>query len=287
MLSAFFNISDLNRKQLTEIMSINNDSNVLNNKNIGLIFEKYSTRTRLSFKVGINQLEGNSIDIRYEELNISREESFEDTFKAFSCYLDGLVFRTTSHQKLINASKYFNKPIINALSEKSHPCQILSDLLTLKEVFGSYEITILWMGDMNNVCYSLVEAANLIEEINLIICTPISIAEEKDWIMNSNVLIVNDIKDINLKKVNCVMTDVFVSMNDIDNQKKVSLLSSFCVDINLISKTASNSVFMHCLPAKVGYEVSEEVFKGPKSIVWKQAYNRMVAQKKLLQFIYQ
>lgn len=287
MLNSFFNISDLNRKQLTEIMSIDNDSNVLNNKNIGLIFEKYSTRTRLSFKVGINQLEGNSIDIRYEELNISREESFEDTFKAFSCYLDGLVFRTTSHQRLINASKYFNKPIINALSEQSHPCQILGDLLTLKEVFGSYEITILWMGDMNNVCYSLVEAANLIEEINLIICTPISIAQDKNWIMNSNVLIINDVKDIDLKKVNCVMTDVFVSMNDNNNEKKVSLLRPFCVDIKLISKTASNSVFMHCLPAKVGFEVSEEVFIGPKSIVWRQAHNRLAAQKKLLQFIYQ
>lgn len=287
MIDSFFNISDLNRNQLSDLLKLDEDSNILNNKNIGLIFEKYSTRTRLSFKVGIKQLNGNSIDIRYEELNISREESFEDTFKALSCYLDGLVFRTTRHQKLINASKFFNKPIINALSEKSHPCQILSDLFTLKEVFGSYEITILWMGDMNNVCYSLVEAANLIDEINLIICTPASISEKKDWTMHSNVSVVNNISDFDLKKVNCVMTDVFISMNDDDNENKVSLLKPYCIDTNLISKTASDSVFMHCLPAKVGYEVSEEVFRSPKSIVWKQAFNRLVAQKKLLQFIYQ
>ena len=282
-----FNISDLSKENLLSIIDKKNDSLSLENKNISLIFEKYSTRTRLSFTVGINQLKGNPVDIKFNELNISRDESFEDTFRAFNCYLDGLIYRTTDHQKLITSSQYFEKPIINALSDVSHPCQILSDLLTLKEKFGSLDVNILWMGDMNNVTYSLVEAANLIDEIKLIICTPKQVSYSMNWKMNSNIELVSSLESVDLGKINCVMTDVFISMNDKDSEEKISILKPYCVTSELMAKTASDSIFMHCLPAKVGLEVSEEVFRSPKSIVWKQAYNRMVAQKKLLQFIYQ
>ena len=282
-----FNISDLSKENLLSIIDKKKDSPSLENKNIGLIFEKYSTRTRLSFTVGINQLKGNPVDIKFSELNISRDESFEDTFQAFNCYIDGLIYRTTDHQKLITASQYFEKPIINALSDISHPCQILSDLLTLKEKFGSLDVNILWMGDMNNVTYSLVEAANLIDEINLIICTPKQISSSINWMMNSNIEVVSSLESVDLGKINCVMTDVFISMNDKDSEEKISLLKPYCVTSELMAKTASDSIFMHCLPAKVGLEVSEEVFRSPKSIVWRQAYNRMEAQKKLLQSIYQ
>ena len=282
-----FNISDLSKENLLSIIDKKKDSPSLENKNIGLIFEKYSTRTRLSFTVGINQLKGNPVDIKFSELNISRDESFEDTFQAFNCYLDGLIYRTTDHQKLITASQYFQKPIINALSDISHPCQILSDLLTLKEKFGSLDVNILWMGDMNNVTYSLVEAVNLIDEIKLNICTPKQISSSMNWKMNSNIEVVSSLESFDLGKINCVMTDVFISMNDKDSEEKISLLKPYCVTSELMAKTASDSIFMHCLPAKVGLEVSEEVFRSPKSIVWRQAYNRMEAQKKLLQFIYQ
>ncbi len=282
----FLNISDLSNQNLRDILNSKTDnSNFLKNKSIGMIFEKYSTRTRLSFNVGISQLGGNAVDIKFEELNISRDESFEDTFKAMSCYLDGLVYRTNDHNKLIQASKYFNKPIINALSNISHPCQVLSDLYTLKEIFNSLEVNILWMGDMNNVCYSLVETANIIEELKLTICSPKEITEKLRWNKSSNVNIVNDISEIDLSLIDCVMTDVFISMNDEENVSKVSLLKKYVVNDDLISKTKSNSVFMHCLPAKVGSEVTKSVFESSKSIVWKQAYNRMIAQKKLIQFI--
>ena len=283
----FFNISDLTKENIFEIIDGKDNHIDLKNKNIGLIFEKYSTRTRLSFTVGISNLGGNPVDIKFSELNISRDESFEDTFRAIDCYLDGLVFRTNDHKKLINASQFFKKPIINALSDHSHPCQILSDLLTLKEYFGSLECRILWIGDMNNVCFSLVEAAKLIEELNLVICTPKYISKGIDWEMSLNTKIVNSTDDIDLKSVSCVMTDVFISMNDEDNEDKISLLKPYCVTSELMAETASDSIFMHCLPAKVGLEVSEEVFRSPKSIVWRQAYNRMIAQQKLLQFIYQ
>ena len=283
----FFNISDLSKDDVNQIMNINDNLPTLKNKNIGLLFEKQSTRTRLSFSVGINRLSGNFIDLRFEELNFSRDESFEDTFRAMNCYLDGLVFRTTSHKKLVTASKFFDKPIINALSDNSHPCQILSDLLTLKEHFGSLDVHIIWMGDMNNVTYSLVEAANLLEEIKLTICSPEQISSPIDWKMNSNIEVVSNLESVDLSQVNCVMTDVFISMNDEDSEEKISLLKPYSVTSELMAKTAPNSIFMHCLPAKVGLEVSEDVFRSSKSIVWRQAYNRMVAQQKLLQFIYQ
>ena len=282
----FLNISDLSSQNLRDILSIDDhNNNFLKNKSIGMIFEKYSTRTRLSFNVGISQLGGSAVDVKFEDLNISREESFEDTFRAMNCYLDGLVYRTSDHNKLIKASKYFNKPIINALSDISHPCQALSDIYTLKENFNSLDVSVLWMGDMNNVCFSLVEVANLIEEFKLIICSPKEISDHLKWNTNNNINIVNKVSDIDLSSIQCVMTDVFISMNDQDNESKVNLLKNYIVNDDLISKTNKNSIFMHCLPAKVGFEVTKSVFESSKSIVWRQAYNRMTAQKKLLQFI--
>jgi ornithine carbamoyltransferase len=282
----FLNISDLSSQNLRDILNIEkNNSNFFKNKSIGMIFEKYSTRTRLSFNVAISQLGGNCVDVKFEELNISREESFEDTFRAMSCYLDGLVYRTSDHNKLIRASKFFNKPIINALSDISHPCQALSDLYTLKENFNSLDVSVLWMGDMNNVCFSLVEVANLIDEFKLSICSPREISDNLKWNTKSNINIVHKISDIDLSSIQCVMTDVFISMNDQDNDSKVNLLKNYIVNDDLISKTNKNSIFMHCLPAKVGFEVTKSVFESSKSIVWRQAYNRMIAQKKLLQFI--
>lgn len=286
MIKNFFNISDLSSKNINQIID-HDFSNQINDLNIGLVFEKNSTRTRLSFTVGIKELRANPIEIRFTDLNISRYESFEDTFRAFDCYLDGLIYRTTSHQKLIDASKFFQKPIINALSDQSHPCQALSDALTLKENFGTLNLNILWMGDMNNVCFSHVELANLLPEINLYICCPDEISSKVDWGMNSNISVLNSLDEVELSNIDCVMTDVFVSMNDDENDLKIELLKPFSITSELMSKTSPNSVFMHCLPAKIGHEVSEDVIRGPKSIVWRQAYNRMVAQKKLLQFIYQ
>ena len=285
LLNNFFDISDLNSDLIYKILRYKDFKKHLVDRHIGLIFEKYSTRTRLSFKVAISLLGGNSIDIKFDELNISREESFEDTFRAMGTYLDGIVYRTDNHKKLLIASEYFKKPIINALSNKSHPCQTLGDLLTLFEIFGSLELKILWIGDMNNVCFSLIQAANILKEIELTICTPISISKDINWNLCSNVKIINEIQSIDFKNLNCVMTDVFISMNDHENNEKVSNLKNYKVTHDLMSKTPSNCVFMHCLPAKVGFEVDESVIRGDKSIIWKQAFNRMIAQKKLLHFI--
>ena len=286
MIKNLFNISDLSKKDILEIINVKHDNKVLTNKNIGMIFEKYSTRTRLSFAVAISNLGGDRVDVKFDELNFSRGESFEDTFKTMNCYLDGLVYRTSKHDNLINASKHFTKPIVNALSDLSHPCQILSDFYTLINHFKKTGLNILWMGDMNNVCFSLVELATIFEELNLFICTHEKISDQLQWMLSKNTKIEYNLKNINMDSIDCVMTDVYISMNDDkESLDKEQLLKNYIVDTELMNQTNKKCIFMHCLPAKIGSEVSKEVIEGDKSIVWKQAKNRMLLQKKLLQCI--
>ena len=285
------NISDINKDDFDEII---NYAQILNkkldtsltNKNTGLIFEKISTRTRLSFQVGINQLLGNYIDIRLEELNLNRFESYEDTFEIMSCYLDYLVFRTTDHKKLDLAYKYFKKPIINALSNLSHPCQAISDIYTLKETFGTIdELNIVWMGDMNNVLFSFLEVIAFTKNTKVDIFTDkkIYLQNKDNFYLNENINFHFEINESIISKANCVMTDVFTSMND--KEDKENLLSKFQVNDKIMSMTNEKSVFMHCLPAKIGSEVTENVIKGKKSIVLTQAKNRLVAQRGILKWL--
>tara|TARA_B100001057_G_scaffold368135_1_gene371584 strand:- start:2694 stop:3572 length:879 start_codon:yes stop_codon:yes gene_type:complete len=285
------NISDLTKNDFLEILkfadelkSINKP--ILDGKNIGLIFEKNSTRTRLSFQVGIRNLSGNYIDIKFDELNLNRFETFEDTFEIMNCYLDCIVFRTTDHKKLELAYEYFQKPLINALSDISHPCQAISDIFTLKEQFGSInDLNIVWMGDMNNVLFSLVEIINFTENTKIDVFTNEKIFQKnkENFNLNENINFHFDINSEIISKSNCLMTDVFTSMNDKDD--KEDLLKKFQVNDKIMTLTNEKTVFMHCLPAKVGSEVTDEVIKGKKSIVLSQAKNRLVAQKGILKWL--
>ena len=285
------NISDLNQDDFNTILQFADDLNtnteqILSNKNIGLIFEKNSTRTRLSFQVGINQLNGNYVDVRFEELNLNRFESYEDTFEVMSCYLDYIVFRTTDHKKLELAFKYFKKPIINALSDLSHPCQAISDIYTLKENFGSINnLNIVWMGDMNNVLFSLLEVISFTKNTKVDVFTDNNIYKQNKnkFLINEKINFHFDINEEIISKANCIMTDVFTSMNDKEDKEKI--LSKFQVNDKIMSMTDEKSVFMHCLPAKIGSEVTKDVIKGKKSIVLTQAKNRLVAQKGILKWL--
>ena len=285
------NISDLSKSDFDSILTFANSikpniEDCLKNKNIGLIFEKNSTRTRLSFQVGINQLHGKYIDIKLGELNLQRVESFEDTFEIMSCYLDALVFRTTNHQKLVLASKYFKKPIINALSDISHPCQAISDIFTLKEHFQKDDgFKIVWCGDLNNVLFSLLESMKFLKSSKIDIFTDKKIYENNhlNFPKEENISYHFDLNDKILESADCVMTDVFNSMND--KEDKESVLKKFMVNQELMKKTPDSAVFMHCLPAKIGSEVSNDVIKGSKSIVLKQAKNRMVAQRGIMKWL--
>ena len=285
------NISDLSKSDFDSILTFANSikpniEDCLKNKNIGLIFEKNSTRTRLSFQVGINQLHGKYIDIKLDELNLQRVESFEDTFEIMSCYLDALVFRTSNHQKLVLASKFFKKPIINALSDISHPCQAISDIFTLKEHFQKDDgFKIVWCGDLNNVLFSLLESMKFLKSSKIDIFTDRKIYENNhhNFPKEENISYHFELNDKILDSADCVMTDVFNSMND--KEDKESLLKKFMVNQELMKKTPESAVFMHCLPAKIGSEVSNDVIKGSKSIVLKQAKNRMVAQRGIMKWL--
>ena len=285
MIDNFFNISDLSKSLLEDIVFDKVQDITLENKTIGCLYEKPSTRTRLSFTSGINKLKGKAIDIRLEELNFSRKESFEDTFRAIGCYLDGLIYRTSSHNKLITASKFMNKPIINALSDKSHPCQILADLITLYETFKSLELEISWFGDINNVLFSLVEAVNILDTIKLNIFSHSSLIKDINWKLGNKISLFDNINQEIIAKSDCIMTDVFLSMNDENDENKIDLLKQFQVNNNIMKLTRDSCVFMHCLPAKVGIEVTKEVIESRNSIVWKQACNRMPAQIRLMKCI--
>ena len=285
------NISDLSKNDFDSILNLAksikpNTEDCLKNKNIGLIFEKNSTRTRLSFQVGINQLHGKYIDIKLEELNLQRVESFEDTFEIMSCYLDALIFRTTNHEKLNLASKYFNKPIINALSDISHPCQAISDIYTLKEHFQKEDgFKIVWCGDLNNVLFSILESMKFLDSSKIDVFTDKKIYEKNHhkFPKIDNISYHFEIDDKILELADCVMTDVFNSMND--KEDKEVILKKFMVNQGLMEKTSNSTVFMHCLPAKIGSEVSSDVIKGSKSIVLKQAKNRMVAQRGIMKWL--
>ena len=287
------NISDLTRSDFDKILDYskslsNNNNDVLGNKSIGLIFEKYSTRTRISFQVGIKQLGGHSIDLRFSELNIQRVESFENTFEIFGCYLDALVFRTSSHDKLIIAYDCFKKPLINALSDKSHPCQIISDFYTIKKHFSTLEnISISWFGDMNNVLYSYFEAAKLYPEIKINVFTDESIYKKNinNFPISNNIRFYFDLEKEIISNSDCIMTDVFTSMNDDDHPTKNKILSKYQINNEIMSITKSNAIFMHCLPANIGSEVTQDVLNHPKSVTLAQAKNRLIGQKGILKWL--
>ena len=291
MNKSLINISDISSKDLKTIMMFVDKispykDNSLLNKNIGLIFEKNSTRTRLSFQCGIRQLNGNYIDINLKDLNLERIESLEDTFEIMSCYLDGIVFRTTNHDKLEIAKKFFKKPVINALSNLSHPCQAISDIYTLKEHFQREDgFKINWMGDMNNVLFSLVECVNLLNESTINVFTNKNIYKKNiDMFPKSSKVSYHfEIHDDLFRATDCVMTDVYNSMND--KQDKETELVNFQVNSSLMNITPKFAVFMHCLPAKIGSEVTNNVIKGPKSIVLQQAKNRMIAQRGIMKWL--
>jgi len=287
----FLDISDINKDDLSLILQYATElekkrEKPLSNLNIGMLFENYSTRTRLSFHVAINELGGEPVKLDFSEMNIQRVESFEDTFEILNCYLDMIVYRTTDHKRLDIAQKYFKKPIINALSNLSHPCQAVSDIFTLKEHFKNLEgLTISWFGDMNNVLYSLCQVLELLGNMKLNIFTHKDISERNKQRFNFKFTnIYHKIEKSIISNSDCIMTDVYSSMNDGKNDN-ASLLKPFRVDEELMSYTNKEAIFMHCLPANIDSEVTLAVLKSNKSITLKQAYNRLVAQRGILKWL--
>ena len=253
----------------------------LNGKYLALIFEKSSTRTRLSFEVAMNQLGGRASFLSASDLQLGRGEPISDTAKVISSMADGVVLRTLKHSTLEAFAESSTSPIINGLTNLSHPCQLLADMLTFIEHKGSLENKkVCWVGDFNNVCYSYMEAAEIFN-FNLTIVCPDEY-KPKDIVLNSNVELTSSI-DSGLKEADLVTTDVWVSMGDEkDSERRLSSFSNYQISPAVMDRAKNDALFLHCLPAIRGQEISADMLDDPRSKVWEQAENRLHAQKSLL-----
>ena len=302
----FINISDHSSSDLRAIIdeaktrklsrkgfnkSAPDDDKPFEGKSMAMIFEKPSTRTRMSFDIAAKQLGGSSIILNPDGIHYGKgDETLKDTAKVLTEYVDIVMLRTSSHKNLEEFGKHLDIPIINGLSDKSHPCQIMSDILTYEESNGPITgKTVSWLGDGdNNMSNSLIEAAGKFK-FNLKIGCPKKYAPGKKilgWAKKNKVnLLITQKPDEAVKNSDCVMTDKWVSMNDKVNKKtKKKVLKPFQVNKKLMTKANSNAIFMHCLPVGRGEEVTDEVIDGKQSVVWRQALNRVHAQKSIIKW---
>lgn len=264
----------------------------LKGETIALIFEKSSTRTRFSFDMAIRQLGGGSITATSNDMQLGRGETIEDTAKVLSGYIDAIMLRAKNHETILNLAANANIPVINGLTDFNHPCQIMADLLTLEEQTtlkaGQLKnMTLTWVGDGNNVANSFINAAVKFK-YKLRLSSPKGY-EVKKSILDAARSHGADIEVIKNPLQACTGTDVviadtFVSMGDKNSEKRLKDLSAYQVNDKLMNAAAKNSIFLHCLPAHRGEEVSASVIDGPKSVVIREAENRLHAQKSIIKW---
>ena len=285
----FIDIADFNLKQLDAIIrkakklkkSPKEFSRKCNNKTLGMIFQKESTRTRVSFNTGFSKMGGHCIELNASSIGFGKRESHEDVIRTLSQYIDILMIRNDDHDIIKYLSSLNVLPIINGLSDYSHPCQILSDLLTLSEKLGKIkEQKICWIGDYNNVLRSLIEL-QCIYNFKLEVVLPKEILRKNisKIIKNKNLNVTNIIHD-GVKNANCVMTDAWVSMGE--NNSKKRHFKNYQVNKDVMKNASKDAIFMHCLPAHRDEEVSSELLDSKQSVVWEQAKNRMFVQQAII-----
>jgi len=257
-------------------------SQELEGKSLALIFEKSSTRTRVSFEVAMNQLGGKASFLSIQDLQLGRGEPLEDTARVISSMVDGIVLRTLKHKTLSDFASFSSSPVINGLTDLSHPCQLLADLMTFKEKRGPIEgKKVTWVGDYNNMCRTYIEASHLLG-FNLNILCPEELQPDTDSIHSGNIFLTDSIEEA-LKDSDLVTTDVWISMGEEqEKNKKENLLKDYRVSPSLLDLANKEVIFLHCLPAIRGQEISEDMLDDPRSFVWDQAENRLHAQKSLL-----
>ena len=258
----------------------------LEGRTLAMIFDKPSTRTRVSFDVGMRQLGGEAIMLTGAEMQLGRGETIADTARVLSRFVDAIMIRILSHDALTELAEYATVPVINGLTRRSHPCQVMADVMTFEEHRGPIEgRTIAWIGDDNNVLASWVHAAERFG-FALNIATPPQLAPNKalkDWIRASGAQVrIGTDPDAAVRGADCVVTDTWVSMGDKDGEHRRSLLKPYQVNARLMRLAKPEALFMHCLPAHRGDEVTDEVIDGPQSVVFDEAENRLHAQKGIL-----
>jgi len=259
----------------------------LNNKTLAMIFDKSSTRTRVSFEAGMTQLGGQSLFLSEKDIQLGRGEPITDSAIVISSMVDAIMLRMSSHEDIVEFSKHSSKPVINALSDESHPCQILADLMTYQEHRGSIKgKKIAWIGDGCNVCQTYMQAAAIFD-FDLSIATPVGYGPSDDFIekYKTNISYFTNPNDA-CRGADIIVTDVWTSMGqELEIKQREAAFKGFQVDQKLMSWAKDDAIFMHCLPAYRGKEVSAEVIDGEQSVVWSEAENRLHVQKSLLLYL--
>ncbi len=263
----------------------------LKGKTIGLIFQKPSNRTRVSFEVGIHQLGGNCIYLGPEEINLGKRETTSDVARTLSRYLDGIVARTFSHKDVVELAQFATVPVINGLTDLSHPCQAMADMLTIREHFGKFKgIKLAYVGDGNNVGRSLmIISAKL--GVDMAVAHPkgygpadivVKAAQELAKTTKTKITLTGDPTEA-VHGAQVIYTDTWVSMGqEKEMAARLKIFENYQINSKLVSKADKKYIFMHCLPAHRGQEVTEEIIDGPHSVIFDQAENRLHAQKAIL-----
>ncbi|GBQ25284.1 ornithine carbamoyltransferase [Acetobacter estunensis NRIC 0472] len=296
----FLDLRDLDRTTLRQILDVAagikkmqhgrrrpiHPARPLEGRALGILLSKPSTRTRVSFEVGMRQLGGDAVVLSSADTQLGRGESVKDTARVLSRFVDAIVLRTGRTSALHELARWASVPVINGLTPASHPVQIMADIMTFEEHRGPIAgRTLAWVGDGNNVTSSLIEAAALFD-FRLNIATPTQLAPNAEVVawargQGAELMLTHDPKEA-VANADCVLTDTWVSMSDEAAAERIALLEPYRVDAALMKLAARDALFMHCLPAHIGEEVTEEVFEGPHSVVFDEAENRLHAQKGLL-----
>jgi len=293
----FLTLTDLSSEELKQIIqraitlkSEHKQGNIyepLKNRVLALIFEKSSTRTRVSFESGMAQFGGSSLFLSPRDTQLGRGEPVEDSAKVLSRMVDAITIRTFEHAKLALFAKHSSVPVINALTDDFHPCQLLADMQTYHEHRGSIEgKKVVWVGDGNNMCHSFINAARLLN-FELVITSPIGY-DPSNTLLKENSEYARIVRNPQaaVKGADLIVTDVWASMGQEDEQnERLNKFKDYQVNPELMSLANPDALFMHCLPAHRGEEISHDMLEHPSSVVWDEAENRLHSQKALLEFL--
>ena len=282
-------INDLTKKEIENIFLVadklrKKKTMDLKQKSLAMIFEKSSTRTRVSFDVGISELGGHALDLTTNKIQAGRGEAVKDTASVLSRYVDGIMARLYSHEQILEMAKYSSCPVINGLTDFLHPCQALTDLYTVKRAKGLKGIKLVYIGDAkNNVCHSLMHCCYKLG-VEMVVCCPKGYEPDKRVVSNvkNSIKITSSIPEA-LKNADVVYTDTWVSMGqEKEAKKKIADFKKYQVNSALMHLAKSDAIFMHCLPAHRGQEVTDEVIDSKNSVVYDQAENRLHVQKAIM-----
>jgi len=297
MKSDFISILDIDRYELEELLSEAHQLKrqkragtphlLLAGKTLAMIFEKSSTRTHISFEVGMNQLGGHALFLNARDMQIRRGEEIRDTARAASRYVSGMMIRAYKHETIEEYARYATIPVINGLSDREHPCQLLADIMTMQEHFGSTEnLRVAWVGDGNNVCNSLI-LSTVLTGLEVTVSTPKGYEPDEDIVakarsLGGKVTLIRE-PETAVKDAQVIVTDTWVSMGDEgEKDERINVFRDYTVDADLMKRASPDARVLHCLPAHRGEEITDEVMEGGQSLVWDEAENRLHAQKALL-----